>query len=393
MPRTALHLFAALALAGLGASVPGEVAAQEPIKIGLVMPLTGVLGPVGKQAVAGARLYMAQHGDIVAGRKIELVVRDDASLPDNSKRITQELLTSDKVAILGGGLTPNVLAIAPLVTESKTATVVMVSGTSIVTERSPYFVRTSWTHAQQASVLAGWAAQNGARRATIIASDWAPGHEAAGVFAETFSKAGGSVVETLKVPLANPDFAPFLQRARDGNPDTLFIFVPASQAAILAKQFVERGLDKTGIRLIGPGDIADDQDLPGMSDAMVGTVTAGFYSAYHPSPMNREYVAAFQKANSSGRPNFISVSAYDGMHLIYEALKKTDGNTNGPALVEAMKGMAWESPRGPMSIDPRTRDVVHDIYIRRVEKVDGALYSVEFATFKAVHDPAKAAGH
>src|SRR6516165_5034300 len=387
MLRKSLHLFAVAALAGV--SFSGEVAAQETIKVGLVMPLTGVLGPVGKQAVAGARLYMAQHGDMVAGRKIELVVRDDASVPDNSKRIAQELIISEKVAILGGGLTPNVLAIAPVVNESKTATVVMVSGTSIITERSPYFVRTSWTHAQQASVLANWAAKNGSKRATIIASDWAPGHEASGVFSSTFTQAGGSIVESLKVPLANPDFAPFLQRARDGNPDTLFIFVPAPQAGVLAKQFVERGLDKTGIKLIGPGDIADDEDLPGMSDAMIGTVTAGFYSAYHQSPVNRQYVAAFQKANSNVRPNFISVSAYDGMHLIYEALKKTEGKTDGPALVEAMKGMSWESPRGPMSIDPRTRDVVHDIYIRRVEKVDGALRNIEFETFKAVHDPAK----
>jgi branched-chain amino acid transport system substrate-binding protein len=389
MLRNSLRLFVASALAG--ALFTGEVAAQETIKVGLVMPLTGVLGPVGKQAVAGARLYLAQHGNMVAGRKIELVVRDDASIPDNSKRITQELIISDQVAILGGGLTPNVLAIAPLVNESKTATVVMVSGTSIVTERSPYFVRTSWTHGQQASVLANWAAKNGSRRATIIASDWAPGHEASGVFSATFTRAGGAIVEALKVPLANPDFAPFLQRARDGNPDTLFIFVPASQAAILAKQFVERGLDKSGIKLIGPGDIADDEDLPGMSDAMIGMVTAGFYSAHHPSAMNKEYVAAFQKANANVRPNFISVSAYDGMHLIYEALKKTEGKTDGPALVEAMKGMAWESPRGPMSIDPKTRDVVQDIYIRRVEKVDGALYSVEFETFKAINDPTKVA--
>jgi branched-chain amino acid transport system substrate-binding protein len=389
MPRKSLHLFAVSALAG--ALFASEVAAQETIKVGLVMPLTGVLGPVGKQAVAGARLYMARHGDMVAGRKIELVVRDDASVPDNSKRITQELIVSDKVAILGGGLTPNVLAIAPLVNESKTATVVMVSGTSIVTERSPYFVRTSWTHAQQAIVLANWAAKNGSKRATIIASDWAPGHEASGVFSATFAQAGGAIVETLKVPLANPDFAPFLQRARDGNPDTLFVFVPAGQAAILAKQFVERGLDKSGIKLIGPGDIVDDEDLPGMSDAMIGTVTAGFYSAHHPSAMNKEYVAAFQKANANVRPNFVSVSAYDGMHLIYEALKKTEGKTDGPALVDAMKGMAWESPRGPMSIDPKTRDVVQDIYIRRVEKVDGALYSVEFETFKAINDPTKVA--
>jgi branched-chain amino acid transport system substrate-binding protein len=381
---TAYALAAAAMLAASGAG------AQEAIKIGLVMPLTGVLGPVGKQAVAGARLYMAQHGDMVAGRKIELVVRDDASVPDNAKRLTQELIVSDKVAILGGGLTPSVLAMAPLVTESKTATVVMVSGTSIVTERSPYFVRTSWTHAQQASVLAAWAAKNGSRRATIISSDWAPGHEASGVFAGSFTRAGGEIVETIKVPLLNPDFAPFLQRARDGAPDTLFIFVPAGQAATLAKQFVERGLDKSGIKLIGPGDITDDEDLPGMSDAMIGTVTAGFYSANHASAMNRDYVAAFRKANAV-RPNFISVSAYDGMHLIYEALKKTGGNAGGDALVTAMKGIAWESPRGPISIDPETRDVVQNIYIRKVEKVAGELYSVELATFEAIKDPMKVA--
>jgi branched-chain amino acid transport system substrate-binding protein len=334
---------------------------------------------------------MAQHGDLVAGRKIELIVRDDASVPDNSKRITQELIISEKVAILGGGLTPNVLAIAPLVTASKTATVVMVSGTSIVTERSPYFVRTSWTHAQQASVLAEWAAKNGSKRVTIVASDWAPGHEAAGVFAATFVRAGGAIVETLKVPLANPDFAPFLQRARDGAPDTLFVFVPAGQAAILAKQFVERGLDKSGVKLIGPGDITDDEDLPGMSDAMIGTVTAGFYSADHSSSLNKDYVAAFQKANAQVRPNFISVSAYDGMHLIYEALRKTGGKTDGDVLVAAMKGMAWESPRGPMSIDTKTRDVVQNIYIRRVEKMSGTLGNREFETFVAVRDPTKLA--
>jgi branched-chain amino acid transport system substrate-binding protein len=393
MFKTFSHLVApsALALAGMLANA-SQVPAQEPIKIGLVMPLTGVLSAVGKQAEAGARLYRAQHGDRVAGRKLELIVRDDTSAPDVSKRIVQELIVSDKVAVIGGGLTPNVLAIAPLVTASKTATVVMVSGTSIVTEKSDYFVRTSWTHAQQASVLANWAVNNGSKRVTIISSNWAPGVEAAGVFTDTFKKGGGQIIETIWVPLANADFAPFLQRARDSGPDTLFVFVPAPQAATFAKQFVERGLDKSGIKLIGPGDITDDQDLPRMSDAMIGTVTSGFYSAYHPSAMNRDYVSAFRKANGSMRPNFISVSAYDGMHLIYEALKKTDGKTDGDALVAAMKGMAWESPRGPISIDPETRDIVQNIYLRKVEKIDGEPYNVEFATVEKVKDPVKAAG-
>ncbi len=367
--------------------------AQEVLKIGLPMPLTGVLGAVGKQAVAGAELYVALHGDIVAGRKVELIVRDDTSVPDVSKRIAQEMIVRDKVSIIGGGLTPNVLAIAPLVSESKIATVVMISGTSFVTERSPYFVRTSWTHGQQASVLAEWAAKHGAKRVTIVSSDWAPGAEASGVFTESLVKTGGTVIETIKVPLANPDFAPFLQRAADTKPDTLFVFVPAGQAATFAKQFLERGLDKTGIRLIGPGDITDDNDLPGMSDAMIGTMTAGFYSAAHPSAINRAYVAAFKKANPTMRPNFISVSAYDGMHLIYEALKKTRGKTDGDALVKAMKGMAWESPRGPISIDPETRDIVQNIYIRTVERRDGELYNIELDTFKTVKDPGHKTTH
>jgi branched-chain amino acid transport system substrate-binding protein len=210
------------------------------------------------------------------------------------------------------------------------------------------------------------------------------------VFTDSYTKAGGKILDTVKVPLANPDFSPFLQRARDANPETLFVFVPAGQAGLFAKQFVDRGLAKAGIKLIGPGDITDDDDLPRMDDAILGTVTAGNYSAYHDSAVNKAYVAAFQKL-SGFRPNFISLGGYDGMHLIYEALKKTNGSTDGDAVVNAMKGMKWESPRGPISIDPDTRDIVQNIYIRKVEKRNGQLYNVEFATFKAVKDPIKAA--
>jgi len=192
------------------------------------------------------------------------------------------------------------------------------------------------------------------------------------------------------VPLANPDFAPFLQRARDLAPDTLFVFVPAGQAGTFARQFAERGLDKSGIKLVGPGDITDDDDLPTTGDALIGVVTAGIYSAAHPSQLNKDYVAAYQKANGH-RANFISVGGYDGMHLIYEALKKTGGKTDAEAVVGVMKGMAWESPRGPISIDPRTRDIVQNVYIRKVEKVGGEPWAVEFATFDAVKDPLKEA--
>jgi branched-chain amino acid transport system substrate-binding protein len=375
----------ALAVGTLAASG----ASAQDVKVGVVLPLTGGLAPVGKQVQAGIKLYMDKNGASIAGKKIDLIIKDDGGVPDNSKRLAQELIVNDKVAVIGSALTPSAMAIGPLSTQGKTANVVMVSGTSrVINAGNPYMVRTSFTLGQQSGIIAEWAAKNGSKKVAIIQSDWAPGAEAAAVFTEAFTKAGGQIAETIKVPLANPDFAPFLQRARDLNPDTLFVFVPAGQAGTFAKQFTERGLDKAGIKLIGPGDIVDDNDLPGMGDAMLGVVTAGIYSALHNSPTNKEYVAAFKKANGL-RPNFISLGGYDGMHLIYEALKKTQGKTDGETLVNAMKGMKWESPRGPISIDPETRDIVQNIYIGKVEKVDGELYNVEFATFEAVKDPLK----
>jgi branched-chain amino acid transport system substrate-binding protein len=384
MLRTFGIALAASALVSTGAL------AQDSTKIGLVLPLTGGLAPVGKQVQAGVKAYMDKNGSTVGGKKIELLIKDDAGVPDNSKRLAQEFIVNEKVAVVGSALTPSAMAIGPLSTQGKTANVVMVSGTSgVINPNNPYMVRTSFTLGQQSGIIAEWAAKNGSKKVVVVQSDWAPGHEAAAVFSDSFKKAGGEVVETIKVPLANPDFAPFLQRARDLSPDTLFVFVPAGQAGTFAKQFAERGLDKAGIKLIGPGDIVDDNDLPGMGDSMLGVVTAGIYSVLHNSPMNKEYVAAFKKANGGLRPNFISLGGYDGMHAIYEALKKTGGKTDAESLIGAMKGLAWESPRGPISIDPETRDIVQNIYIGRIEKVDGELYNVEFAKFDAVKDPLK----
>jgi len=380
-----------IAIPALLGTPPVNAGAQDIVKVGLVQSMTGGLAPVGKQVTAGIRLYMQQHGDVVAGKKIEIILKDDTTIADMGKRLAQELIVNEKVHILGVGITPSAMAIAPLATEAKIPEVVMVSGTSAVTERSPYIVRTSFTLGQQSAVIAEWAAKNGSKKTVIVQSDWAPGAEATAVFTETYRAAGGEILETIKVPLANPDFAPFLQRARDANPDTLFVFIPAGQAGTFAKQFVERGLDRSGIRLIGPGDITDDNDLPGMSDAMIGVVTAGLYSASHNSPMNMAYVEGIKKANNGLRANFISVGGYDGMHLIYEALKKTRGKTDGDSLIAAMKGMAWESPRGPISIDPETREIVQNIYIRKVEKIGGELYNTEIATLEAVKDPTKAA--
>jgi branched-chain amino acid transport system substrate-binding protein len=387
-----------IAAAGLGmigfALVGFNVAAQnaETIKIGVVIPMTGVQGAVGREIADATKLYMAQHSDTVAGKKIELIIRDDGTIPDNAKRLAQELVVNDKVNFLGAGLTPSAMAMAPIATEAKVPTVIMVSGTSVVTERSPYYVRTSFTLGQQSGIIADWAVKNGSKKAVAVLSDWAPGAEAGKVFTDHFTKGGGEVLESLKVPLANPDFSPFLQRARDLQPDTLFVFVPAGQAGTFARQFAERGLDKSGIKLIGPGDIVDDDDLPSTGDALVGVITAGIYSAAHPSQINKDYAAAYQKA-SGHRANFISVGGYDGMNLIYEALKKTNGNTDPDAVIGAMKGMSWESPRGTISIDPRTRDIVQNVYVRKIQKVDGQPWAIEFETFPAVKDPLKEAAN
>jgi branched-chain amino acid transport system substrate-binding protein len=384
------QIVTAAAVVAAGLFTASGALAQDTVKIGVVQSLTGQLTAVGKQIMGGIKLYQQQHGTTVAGKKIELIVKDDTTVPDVARRLAQELIVNDKVHVLATGITPATFAIAPLATQAKIPGVILVSGTSSATERSPYMVRASFTLGQQSGIIAEWAAKNGSKKVVIVQSDWAPGAEATAVFTDSFTKAGGQVAETLKVPLANPDFSPFLQRARDANPDTLFVFIPAGQAGLFVKQFIDRGLDKAGIKLIGPGDVTDDDDLPNMGDGIIGTVTAGHYSAYHQSAANKAYVDAFKKLNGM-RPNFISVGGYDGMHLIYEALKKAGGKTDGDALVAAMKGMKWESPRGPISIDPETRDIIQNVYIRRVERKDGELHNVEFATFEAVKDPIKAA--
>jgi branched-chain amino acid transport system substrate-binding protein len=382
----------AAALAALWLSVADGGFAQDTVKIGFILPMTGQQQSTGKQESAAIKLFMAQHGDTVAGKKIELIVRDDSAVPDNTKRIAQELIVNEKVAFVAGfGITPTALAVAPLSKESKTLEIVTAAGTSIITERSPYIARTSFTMAQSTVPMADWAADNGIKKVVTMISDYGPGIDSEQSFTAEFKKKGGEVLEAIRFPLASPDFAPFLQRAADQKPDAIFVFVPSGQGGIFVKQFVERGLDKAGIKLIGPGDTMDDDLLNGMGDAVIGTVTAHMYSADHDSATNKAFVAAFEKANGGMRPNFMAVSAYDGMHLIYEALKKTGGKTDGDSLIDAMKGMAWESPRGPISIDPQTRDIVQNIYIRKVEKKNGQLYNVEFATFPAIKDPIKAA--
>ncbi|MDB5958664.1 ABC transporter substrate-binding protein [Ramlibacter sp.] len=386
--RTFLQTVATVGL--LGAS--GLALAQDNVfKIGLILPMTGQQATTGRQVEAGVRLWMAQNGDTVAGKKVQLIVKDDGSVPANTRRLAQELVVNDKVNVLAGmGITPSALAVAPIATQSKTPLIVMAAATSSITEASPYIVRSSFTLPQVSVALADWAPKNGIKNVVTLVSDYGPGLDAEKFFKERFQFDGGKVSESLRVPLMNPDFAPFLQKVRDAKPDALFVFVPSGAGAALMKQFAERGMDKAGIRLIGTGDVTDDDLLNDMGDTALGVVTSHHYSVDHNSPANKKFLEAFMKANKNLRPNFMAVGGYDGTRLVYEALKKTAGKGGGDALMAAMKGQIFESPRGPVFIDAQTRDIVQNVYLRKVEKKNGQLYNVEFDVIKDVKDPGKA---
>jgi branched-chain amino acid transport system substrate-binding protein len=378
-----------LAAAGTGFLAKPAIAANSTLKIGCSLPLTGAgFNSVGRELTAAFKVYQQQHGDTVAGRKIEIIIRDDAGVGDAARRLVQEMIVNDKVDIVGVGVTPCALAVAPLITEAKKPTVVMSSGASVTTTKSPYFVRPGFIIPPQAWTLAEWAVKNGSKRAVTLVNDWSPGWEAEQTFKTRFTQIGGDIAETLRVPLASPDFAPALQRIADLKPDTAFIYFPGPLAPVFTRQFQEKGLSQSGIKVMGPGDLVDDDSLNNAGDQMIGIITAGPYSAAHNSALNRTYVTDFMKV-AGQRPDFISLGAYDGLHLIYEALKKTDGDADGDRLIAAIKGLSFESPRGPITIDPVTRDVVCNIYIRRVEKIGGELWASEFETYPNVRDPLK----
>ncbi|MGF6471198.1 branched-chain amino acid transport system substrate-binding protein [Paraburkholderia youngii] len=384
--RTLLKAAAALVLAG--SSVVAH--ADDVVKVGLIVPMSGPFASTGRQVDAAVKLYMAQHGDTVAGKKIQVILKDDTNVPDTTKRLAQELIVKDHVSVLAGfGLTPLALAAAPLATQAKVPMIVMNAATAMITEQSPYIVRSGFTLPQNTLGIARWAPKNGIKKVVTLVADYGPGIDAQNSFKKVFESEGGSVVEQLRVPVANPDFSPFLQKVADLKPDALFIFVPSGAGAAFMKQFAERGLSKQGIKLIGTGDVVDDDILNAMGEVALGAVTSMHYSAALDNPENRAYVAAFEKANPGMRPNFHSVGAYDGMHLIYAALQATKGDTNGDKLLAAMKGQKWNSPRGPVELDPQTREMVQNVYITRTERVNGQLFNVSFDKVDAVKDPAK----
>ena len=388
MHKRQLFKYSALALALAGFAAPAL--AEDTLKIGLVLPMTGPFASTGRQIDAAVKLYLAQNGDKAAGKKIEVLLKDDGGVADATRRLAQELVVNDKVVVLAGfGLTPLAFATAPIATQSKTPMVVMAAATSSVTERSPFIVRTSFTLPQVTLGVAEWANKNKLKKFVTLVSDYGPGIDAEKTFKERVTLNGGQVLAELRVPVANPDFAPFLQRVRDAQPEAVFVFVPSGVGSAFMKQFAERGLDKAGIRLLATGDVVDDDILNSMGDVALGVISSHPYSAAHPSALNKKFVEAFGKATGGMRPNFFGVAGYDGMRDIVEGLKASKG-AGGEALLNAMKGQIFESPRGPILIDAQTRDIVQDVYIRKVERVGGQLYNVEFDSLKAVKDPNKA---
>ncbi|MCK9381416.1 MAG: ABC transporter substrate-binding protein [Sulfuritalea sp.] len=387
------HLKKSITLAAIALAASLTAQAADPIKIGLVLPMTGPFAAYGKQIEHGVKLYLATQGDTFGGRKVELIVKDDSpgTAGDVSKRLAQELVIKDKVDILAGfGLTPSAFAVAPVATEAKKPMVVMNAATSAVTTKSNYIVRTSMTLPQNSAPIASWAAKNKIKKVFTLVADYGPGHDAEGQFKKTFTAAGGEIVGEVRAPVKNPDFAPFLQKIKDTKPDAVFIFLPPGAETIaFMKGFTERGLTAAGIRLISTGDLPDEDILDAIGDAALGLVTAFHYSEAHKSPENKAYTEAYYKAYPKDRPNFMSVGGYDGMHLIAEVLKKTGGNADADKFIEAARGMKWNSPRGPISIDPATRDIVQNIYIRKVEKVGGKLQNVEFDHVADFKDPGK----
>jgi branched-chain amino acid transport system substrate-binding protein len=302
------QLIKAVTLAATAFAATQTIADGNTFKIGLILPMTGQQASTGRQIEAAAKLYMAQNGDTVAGKKIQLIIKDDTTIPDVTKRLAQELVVNDKVDVLAGfGITPSALATAPIATQSKTPMVVMAAATSSITQASPYIVRTSFTLAQASVAMGDWAPKNGIKKVVTLVSDYGPGIDAEKYFTERLLFNGGQVAESLRVPMRNPDFAPFLQKVRDLKPDALFVFVPSGAGAAVMKQFLERGMDKAGVKLIATGDVTDDDQLNDMGDGALNVVTSHHYSAAHPSAVNKKFVEAFQKANKGMRPNFMAV--------------------------------------------------------------------------------------
>jgi len=371
----------------------GAANAQDTVKVGMIISLSGPFADTGIQMLNGAKLYVKEHGD-VGGKKIEIIAKDVGGInPPVAKRLAQELVTRDNVDVIAGfDLTPNALAAADVSAEAKKFMVNMNAATAIVISKSPYMVRTSMTIPQLNQTLGAWAEKNGGvKKAYTMVADFGPGIDAEGAFTKGFTGAGGQMAGSVRMAVANPDFSAYVSRAKDINPEGIFVMIPGgAMPGAFGKALAERGIDPKKTKVMGQMEITDEHALASMGDAALGIITVAHYDYNHKSKMNDAFVKAYN-AEFKRNPDFFSVGGYDGMHLIYAALEKTKGVADGDSLVAAAKGMKWESPRGPMSIDPETRDVVQTVYIRKVEKVGGNLVNVVIGKVDDVKDPFKAA--
>jgi len=367
--------------------------AQDTIKVGVIAPFSGPFADYGKQMQGGIKAWMAQHGDTVAGKKIQIIYKDTTGpAPEVAKRLAQELVVRDKVDFLAGfGLTPEALAVAPIAQQAKKPMIIMNAATSVITTKSDYIARFSMTLPQISAPMADWALKNKIKTVATVVADYGPGIDAEKAFSDRLGKNGGKILEAIRVPLRNPEFAPFIQRIKDAKPDAVFVFVPAGEQSIaFMKGYRERGLAAAGIKVIATGDLTDDHVLPAMGDNTLGVITTFHYSAAHKSPENDAFLKNFAATNpQGGRPNFMAVGAYDGMNAIYQVAQKLNGKIDGDKAMAVLKGMKINSPRGPISIDPATRDIVQTVYVRKVEMVNGQPYNVEFDQFANQKDPGK----
>jgi branched-chain amino acid transport system substrate-binding protein len=387
------NTFSAVVAAAAVLAGSAEAQAEDTIRIGFINAFSGQFADPATQMDSGIKLYIKQHGDTVAGKKIEIIRKDAGGInPPVAKRLTQELIVRDKADILTGySLSPNAFAGADLSKQAKKFMVIMNAATSVITEHSPYVARVSMTLPQVSSTIGNWAAKSRIKHAYVMVTDYAPGHDAEQAFIKAFEASGGSIVGTVRIPVANPDFSAYVQRAKDLHPEAIFVFVPGgTQPASLAKALAEHGIDPNKVKILTTGEMVDEKPLESMGNAALGIISGWHYDINHPSKMNKDFVKAFND-EFHRNPDFFAVGGYDGMHLIYESLKKTNGDTDAEKLIAAAKGMAWESPRGMIRIDPQTRDIVQTIYIRKVEKNEGRVQNVEIDKVADVVDPVKAA--
>ncbi|MYM21992.1 ABC transporter substrate-binding protein [Duganella sp. FT135W] len=381
-----------LACAGIAVGMAwagGMAQAQDTIRIGVIAALTGPFANTGKPFEDGIKTYMQQYGDKVAGKKIEVIYRDDGgSNADLSKRAAQELITREKVSFLiGFSLTPSALAVAPIATQAKIPMIVMNAVTTGITAKSPYMLRTSMTMQQLTEPFGTWSAANKVGKVYTLVSDYSTGIDAEARFAKGFTAGGGKVVGASRVPLANPDYSPFIQRIKDEKPDALFFFAPGAEDGIgVLKAFSDKGLDKAGVKFLGVGDMTSDSPtLEALGDRALGAITVLNYSTALDNAANKAFLAAYANAlPKAPPPTFVTVVAYDTMGMIYETIRKLNGTVTGDKAVQVLSNMKWDSPRGPISIDPASRDIVQNMYIREVKKINGKLVNQPVGVLKDV---------